>query len=445
MSRIVLFVLSAVLAITYFSCTKSDTLIGPETFKDPFVSAAASFIRDSISRSEFETLDLKDYSLLRRNDKEIIGVRFNVNGTKGKRFVVVGKTEKGLVGNWVDLSQLGVGEEKNGVLNTNSFSGKKKVSVSFKEGRLTKISSVIDGKHRTTLLRYDDNGKLLVTPIGERISGPDSEEDGWLREVIVVGYYYNTPINFHSLYYYFNSNPYYNYTYQTTDPYYGDGGGSGSSTVVELQAFAMLSGPAIDLTKRFNCFNSVPTNASTTYSVTLYADIPNNDDPEQLIKDVRSGTPGHAFVTLTKTNGTSSVSQTFGFYPMIKEKSAGFHGVDSKIVNNGGHEYNASITMTNVSLIDFNAAMNLALSNSTLLYDLNDYNCTDYAVGVFNQVMPFNNQLNVPDHITGFGVNYKTTPNSLYKTLKQMKQSGEFQGSIQIDTGNGTESAGDCN
>jgi hypothetical protein len=130
---------------------------------------------------------------------------------------------------------------------------------------------------------------------------------------------------------------------------------------------------------------------------------------------------------------------------MIKVKSAGFHGVDSKIVNNGGHEYNASITMTNVSLIDFNAAMNLALSNSTLLYDLNDYNCTDYAVGVFNQVMPFNNQLNVPDHITGFGVNYKTTPNSLYKTLKQMKQSGEFQGSIQIGTGNGTESAGDCN
>jgi hypothetical protein len=443
MSRIVLFVLSAVLAITYFSCTKSDTLIGPETFKDPFVSAAASFIRDSVSRSEFETLDLKDYSLLRRNDKEIIGVRFNVNGTKGKRFLVVGKTEKGLVGNWVDLSQLGVGEEKNGVLNTNSFSGKKKVSVSFKEGRLTKISSVIDGKHRTTLLRYDDNGKLLVTPIGERISGPDSEEDGWLREVVVVGYYYNTPINFHSLYYYFNSNPYYNYTYQTTDPYYGDGGGSGSSTVVELQAFEILSGPEIDLTKRFNCFNSVPTNASTSYSVTLYADIPDNNDPEQLVAG--DGSPGHAFVTLTKTNGTSSVSQTFGFYPLKKGKSVGFHGVESKIVDNGGDEYNASITMTNVSLIDFNAAMNLALSNSTLLYDLNDYNCTDYAVGVFNQVMPFNNQLNVPVYITGFGVTYKTTPNKLYKTLKQMKQSGEFQGSIQVGTGNGTRSAGDCN
>jgi hypothetical protein len=75
---------------------------------------------------------------------------------------------------------------------------------------------------------------------------------------------------------------------------------------------------------------------------------------------------------------------------------------------------------------------------------LNDYNCTDYAVGVFNQVMPFNNQLNVPDHIWMTGVNYKTTPNSLYKTLKQMKQSGEYQGSIQIDTGNATESAGDC-
>jgi hypothetical protein len=76
---------------------------------------------------------------------------------------------------------------------------------------------------------------------------------------------------------------------------------------------------------------------------------------------------------------------------------------------------------------------------------LNDYNCTDYAVGVFNQVMPFNKQLNVPDHITGFGVNCKTTPNSLYKRLKQMKQSGEFQGSIWVGTGSGTRSAGDCN
>jgi len=242
-----------------------------------------------------------------------------------------------------------------------------------------------------------------------------------------------------------NANPY------QYDPYHSDFGWwwdndeyDGSSTNVydpgENFEFTIVSDPAIDLAKYFKCFDNIP-DAGATYTVKLCADLPSNNNPDNLINN--SLEPGHSFITMTKTNGNNSVTQSFGFYPVPKYVSALMIPVSSKIVDNGSsgneHEYNASIEAKNISQQDFKSLQNIALSRANLMkYDLNDYNCTTYALDVFN----FINQSNpvvVPDWLgsggnTPGGFNYKKTPNGLYKALNAMTNNpnvsvGKFQAS----------------
>jgi hypothetical protein len=210
------------------------------------------------------------------------------------------------------------------------------------------------------------------------------------------------------------------------------------------------SSPSIDLQKYINCFNAVP-DAGSTCTIKLCADIPVNNLPGQLITSGYE--PGHAFITMTKTNGSQTVTQSFGFYPQGGFKSIFFAGTASKIVDDGKqgslHEYNASISM-NVSTIDFNGTLSLALSKSTLLYDLNDNNCTDFALDLFNSNRYGNpNPIIVPDWTYSYGpaghTNYGTTPNGLYKKLQEMKSAnGSESGNIQIGTFNASASHGPC-
>jgi len=73
------------------------------------------------------------------------------------------------------------------------------------------------------------------------------------------------------------------------------------------------SEPSIDLQKYFNCFDHISDNGAT-YSIKLCTDLPVNSNPNALV--TTSLTPGHAFLTLTKSNGGQSITQSFGFYPI---------------------------------------------------------------------------------------------------------------------------------
>lgn len=184
-----------------------------------------------------------------------------------------------------------------------------------------------------------------------------------------------------------------------------------------------LSSPLINLSQYFNCFSQIP-DAGATFSVTIYCDVPVNAHPNSLID--QSGHPGHTFISMTKSNGTQSITQTFGFYPTNGPLSTTNAPVPSQIRNNGGHEANAYLSMTNISQANFQTLINTALQATYHFYDLNDYNCTNYALEVFNSIRP--NPLVVPDDevflpvIIGYPAvqcNYHQTPNSLYRVLAQ--------------------------
>jgi len=142
--------------------------------------------------------------------------------------------------------------------------------------------------------------------------------------------------------------------------------------------------PQISLQSLFNCFSQVP-DAGATYSVKLCVDLPVNgvwNAPFNLTHK----SPGHTFLTLTKTNGTQTISQTVGFYPIGSGGNPINPNATGGFKNNGRpvHEYNAAINAYNITASQFSMVMNNLLSHENDTYNIFDNNCTTIALNAFN-------------------------------------------------------------
>lgn len=211
-----------------------------------------------------------------------------------------------------------------------------------------------------------------------------------------------------------------------TDPGNGSGGDNGNSNYLQPNTYIFQLQENIKLQDYFKCFEKVSSTSTTLYSLSLNADLPNNNDANWLINS--SLNPGHAFITLTKSDGTNSVTVSFGFYPSISVLSITGAAVGSMVNDDGGHEFNASIS-TGLSSLQFQSALETAVYLAGHAnYDLNDYNCTDYAIEIYNSTSPRGNLI-VPDWIGPDGItNFGTTPNGLYNVLVKRRphQEGIF-------------------
>ncbi len=199
----------------------------------------------------------------------------------------------------------------------------------------------------------------------------------------------------------------------------------------------------IDLEKFFNCFRQVSSEGAT-YQAKLCIDIPQNDNIDALMV---YGRPGHTFLTLTKSSGPNSITQSIGFYPKKGEKSVTHIAVNAQMVDDGlsEHEYNAYMEINIQNEIDFNAILNLAKNYATSMhYDLDDFNCTDFAVDVINNGVSASDQIHVSDWIGSVtAINYGTTPNGLYKYLLQRRN--QSNSPIYFGNWNAPKSHGNCN
>lgn len=200
------------------------------------------------------------------------------------------------------------------------------------------------------------------------------------------------------------------------------GGGSGGSTTPSATNFlAAQPAQSINLAQRLLCFNAVPTNASTTYKITIHAHSAIQGLPSAEF-NLPARDPGHAYITLEKANGSNVQRLSFGFYPKVETwVTPTKNGVASGIGEEYANQYRRSdIRMTRtLTNAEFTSAVSSASSNGTKTYDLNDYNCTDFALEVFNASQSSSNQLNVPNSNIGF-----TTPAGLYKKLDELRVGG---------------------
>ncbi|WP_286751704.1 MULTISPECIES: hypothetical protein [Sphingobacterium] len=195
-----------------------------------------------------------------------------------------------------------------------------------------------------------------------------------------------------------------------------NGGGSGGTA----SYFVESPTEPINLQQLIDCFNNIPSNAQTTYKVTIHTALAEPGKPNQ-VYNATDKTPGHAYITMQKTNGSASRSLTFGFYPSADSwMSILKNAEDSSIGKEDDEKRRSDASYTiNVTSTAFNNARNVALSGSLQKYDLNDFNCTNYAIQVFEAAMGGGTGLQVPNSAVGY-----KTPSSLYLRLSDMKTAG---------------------
>ncbi|WP_336688001.1 MULTISPECIES: hypothetical protein [Bacteroidota] len=201
----------------------------------------------------------------------------------------------------------------------------------------------------------------------------------------------------------------------------GGGGGNNHGGGSGAPASTYYNAPAepINIQELINCFNNIPSNAQTTYKVTIHTHLANPNNAYQ-VYNVSDNDPGHAYITMQKTNGSVTRSLTFGFYPQAGTWMTGVKNAENSAIGQevpGTRRSDGSDTIS-VSEAAFNNARNAALTGSTKKYDLNDFNCTNYALGVFNAALG-GTGLQVPNSPIGY-----KTPSSLYLKLNDMKTAG---------------------
>jgi hypothetical protein len=415
-----------IFVLIFYSCKKEVTQYPGNSFFE----TVKKELSDRMSRDDYTSLDFSRVVLNKVDSVGLYFVRIPFRG-KGinKNFVIVRTLKSGSVldGRIVNLSG-DVVEAGQGPVKKREWEGT--ISLSS----LNRIKGFSSGVHKGYIGAFHPAQNAR-----EAVYGSDE-----LPEVVVVAYVssasgidYSTWLCLTSLIYNSGEGGY------VTDGYYGslDGGGGGSyggtsggsyggtaggsygvsvdqTMLVDVDTY--VDHPAIDVGQYLKCFGTIPDQGASC-SVEIFTDIPVDSDPSKLF-NYQTRSPGHTFLQLRKSSadGTQVIVQNIGFYPQSNwTKVLDSNPIDSKIVDDGDHEFNASLKM-NLSSTAFSSVLGKIQELSSLKYDMDEFNCTDFALEVFNYVRT---PLQVPQYaIPGaMGTNPSNTPQGLFVKLKEMQ------------------------
>lgn len=217
----------------------------------------------------------------------------------------------------------------------------------------------------------------------------------------------------------------------------GGGGGSSGTLTVETEYDAALT--IVNVQQVLNCFgNTHVSDAGAVYTLSLCADVPVNADPDASATLSPGVSAGHSFLMATKTSGGVSVTQCIGFYPVqTPSMTEMLDAQPSAIKDNGGHEINAMVTRS-LTAAQFAAFESSAETYAQHSYSLTTYNCTDYAVNVWNSTGAINVSL-YPLTVSAMApggnsiekVSIQNTPQGLFDLLKAWQSNGVS--GVQLD------------
>ena len=226
------------------------------------------------------------------------------------------------------------------------------------------------------------------------------------------------------------------YTGSTGDAGGGGGGtGSSSSPASEPSNLPDENKDAVNPKALMKCFGNI-TDPNAKMTVTVYVQEP---WPGTSF-DIGPNSVGHVAIGLTKSSGSTSITQTVGFYP----NATGYAKLNapSKIVDNGGDlNYNVSISYT-VTASQFSQITNY-VANPPATYDLNTFNCTNFVSSACQA-----GGITIPDAMGVVGLNGATmsldkamTPAHLGGSIEDMKG----QSNVNTTGGYTPNSSGPCN
>ena len=176
----------------------------------------------------------------------------------------------------------------------------------------------------------------------------------------------------------------------------------------------------VRLARTFECFS--PLEEHAVYSISICADIPDDNDPDRVYYKKE---PGHVFLILQKSDSLSDnkiITVVFGFYPRRPVSSVVFKSVRCDILDNSKRRYNAGLTRQ-ISVAEFRIVLRKAENLAKKKYNLNRYNCYDYAVDVFN-ALPGIEKLPLTHVRFPFIFGRGGSPCGLYRDLEKLKTRG---------------------
>ncbi|OJY92195.1 MAG: hypothetical protein BGP13_08510 [Sphingobacteriales bacterium 40-81] len=215
-----------------------------------------------------------------------------------------------------------------------------------------------------------------------------------------------------------------------------------------LVDFELLPEDVIDVNIYLRCFDLLP-DAGANCSIELFTDIPVDGKPMAGF-DVQTGSPGHTFLQISKSSNGQRITQNIGFYPASPFKTLLTTApIDGVFADNQYHEFNASLKMT-ISAEQLKIVIDQIKRVARYpKYDIDDYNCTDFALNVFNSVRGINileiPKLDIPQTMNPYGSN---TPQGVYLKLKEMKSKNSTEANnitIPGAKGYAGQSHGSCN
>ncbi len=428
----------AVMGLCFFSCKKDVSPSSQQRIisDESFFSSVKSELKDSLSNSDYSSLDESRWYKSKDAQSTNYFVRIAFQGKDLATDFILLKADS--VGDIKD-GRIIHADKANDVKNSNDFLFRGQFVINSLNRKISVAREVVNGRWK----RVNNETSLLEEE-------PAGTQD--LPEVVVTSYtsdgaYSGDWYWYGGFYDYGYGGGGGGYTYGSSG---GGGGGSAGTTTTPVHEDKTMNievesndDSPIKVSDYTKCFSTVP-DANATYQITLYADIPVNGDPGQLF-NYSTGEVGHTFVQLRKVSGSSSVQQNIGFYPVTGWKSLSSANVDSKMVDNAGHKFNSSLTAS-ISSTEFQAALNTAQSLSDRDYNIETWNCTDFALAVFNATNT-GETLTIPKFQIPGTNTYSNTPQGLFDTMKGFQNNGnDSYGQIDIPgvCGYVGESHGSC-
>jgi hypothetical protein len=375
------------ISFVFVSCKKENSFsyTNTETIPESYKKNVDTYLKATLIDADYNRIDLNQAKILIFNDGKSYFLRIPFLGKLIEKDFIAIRTDtvgKCFEGNFVNYDKFNKSNNLPSTINITNLARNKSwefdfdnIPTNFPVPSLADANSVNVARIRayqntsTNIIDWMNIAFLLYPSSASVIYGGNGGGNGYGVPTAGV-----TSGSFGTYGYYFNN----------------AAGGSGSPSIQNSDKVEFEDNgtdPAIDINKIFNCFNAIP-DAGASYVISLNSDIPVNSSPNRAAS-FPNGSPGHTFITITKVNGTATVTKSFGFYPTGGYKTIldPYGYFPSKIVNNSNHEINSSLARF-VNQAQFNLIKNEAIVYSSRLYSIATSNCTDYALTVFNSAFP---------------------------------------------------------
>lgn len=216
-----------------------------------------------------------------------------------------------------------------------------------------------------------------------------------------------------------------------TFPVYRGGGGGGGGAGGASEAQIVIAGPAnviTNLKDYLKCFN-----LALGATFTIYVDQPTANSSDSWAGTIKNPDPGHTFIAIQQ----GDIRRVFGYYPRTEVNPITSPSDPSAFGNDQGHTFDVAVKIP-INASQLQTIINNSVNSSTSTYNLNSYNCTDFAIKMANLA-----GLNLPDSYGTWPGGGGSNPGQLGQNIRGMALPANAV--RQTTSTNSAPNSGQCN